>query len=376
MKYLYLITTLFFFTQIGVAHEWNSLFISIDKNSKTNTFRARVLFDATNTYSQLKDNKDAPAQPREWLFFLSPAEHKMMQEEAKRQLQNLLTFSADDDQSYTANFSFPDWQYSPPKFPKILNGFAYFHVDISLPDAENIKIKTHKNSEKNINLTFEINTGITPRKYLLLNSEESAEISLPHTQTTLNTTPKNSTLEYSWVAFSSGFKHVIPQGIDHILFIILLALSTTSLKEKIGLALVFTLTHSLCFSLVFLGLISLTGISASLVEFLILASIIWMAIELIRKTNRNYQKWIIASIGLIHGLGFGSAMASALPISPLHLVPLILSLNLGIDSAQFLLVTVTSILLYTCKEHQPLVIKWISITAIIITSVLLIKGIL
>ena len=107
-----------------------------------------------------------------------------------------------------------------------------------------------------------------------------------------------------------GIEHVLA-GWDHLLFILGLVLLVRP-RQVIGVATSFTVAHSLTLAITALGFVS---VPSRPVEILIAASIVFLAIEVIRKHRGEpsiaaRKPWLIAfAIGLIHGFGFAGALA-------------------------------------------------------------------
>jgi hypothetical protein len=103
-----------------------------------------------------------------------------------------------------------------------------------------------------------------------------------------------------------GFKHVIPLGFDHILFILSIFFLNSNIKSVIIQCSIFTLAHSLTLGLTAAGyLIADTRI----IESLIALSILFTSIENIVHSKINpYRLLIIFIFGLVHGMGFASAL--------------------------------------------------------------------
>jgi hydrogenase/urease accessory protein HupE len=107
-----------------------------------------------------------------------------------------------------------------------------------------------------------------------------------------------------------GFRHILPLGLDHILFIVAIFLNARSWQSLLLQATTFTLAHTLTLGLAAAGLISAP---ASLVEPLIALSIAVLAIEAIFfKQSNKWRLPVIFGFGLFHGLGFGEIMKSYL----------------------------------------------------------------
>ena len=134
----------------------------------------------------------------------------------------------------------------------------------------------------------------------------------------------------------SGFVHIIPLGLDHILFVLglfLFSLSGRVLFYQISL---FTLAHTFTLALSSLGIVLIAG---QIVEPLIALSIAYVAIETIwAKSRFSLQRaLLIIGFGLLHGLGFASVLADfGLPNA--QFIPALISFNIGVEAGQIALV--------------------------------------
>ncbi|WP_439100227.1 HupE/UreJ family protein [Congregibacter sp.] len=133
--------------------------------------------------------------------------------------------------------------------------------------------------------------------------------------------------------FITGFRHIFPDGVDHLLFVAALFFGSASFGGLVGIVTLFTLAHSLSLALTALGWFSAP---ASIVEPLILLSILWVAIANLRGRARAHTRYpLVIFFGLIHGLGFASALREiGLPAD--FLVTGLLAFNLGVEAAQLL----------------------------------------
>ncbi len=134
----------------------------------------------------------------------------------------------------------------------------------------------------------------------------------------------------------SGFVHIIPLGLDHILFVLglfLFSLSGRVLFYQISL---FTLAHTATLALSSLGIVRISG---QIVEPLIALSIAYVAIETIwAKSRFSIQRaLLIIGFGLLHGLGFASVLADfGLPDA--QFIPALISFNIGVEAGQIAIV--------------------------------------
>lgn len=132
-----------------------------------------------------------------------------------------------------------------------------------------------------------------------------------------------------------GFKHVLPLGLDHILFIFALFFLNSTLKSSVVQASMFTLAHSI--TLILTGLGYLVP-SLSIIEPLIAFSIFIMAAQNILFKEINHSRLaLIFLFGLIHGLGFANAFLS-LQIPAKLLLNALLAFNVGVELAQIFIV--------------------------------------
>lgn len=128
-----------------------------------------------------------------------------------------------------------------------------------------------------------------------------------------------------------GFTHVLPLGLDHILFILALCLYAPRLRPLLMQASAFTLAHSATLALTMTGVIDPPS---SLVEILIAVSIAYVAVENLAQPKASARRpLIVFAFGLLHGMGFASALREAAPVSA-DLVPALIGFNLGVEFGQ------------------------------------------
>jgi hypothetical protein len=128
-----------------------------------------------------------------------------------------------------------------------------------------------------------------------------------------------------------GFTHIVPFGLDHILFILGLFLLTSSLSAVLMQATAFTVAHSITLALAVCGVVSPPP---AIVEPLIAASIVVVGVENVLARRATARRTLLAfAFGLLHGLGFASVLTeSGMP--PGHLWVALLSFNVGVELGQ------------------------------------------
>lgn len=135
-----------------------------------------------------------------------------------------------------------------------------------------------------------------------------------------------------WRDDGGGLK--LPDGIDHILFLLALLLAGGSIWKLAGIATGFTAGHSITLALSGLGLVRP---SPRIIEPLIALSIAWVA-ALAFLGNKESHRWKTATaFGLIHGFGFAGALTQ-LDLTTPDLVKALFGYNVGIELGQISLV--------------------------------------
>ena len=128
-----------------------------------------------------------------------------------------------------------------------------------------------------------------------------------------------------------GFKHIIPKGLDHILFVLALFLLSPKLKPLVIQISIFTLAHTIT---LFLGVLDIITIPGIIVEPLIALSICFIAIEnLFTENIKRTRPYLIFFFGLLHGLGFARVLNEIGVSSDLFFLSLI-SFNVGVELGQ------------------------------------------
>jgi hypothetical protein len=182
--------------------------------------------------------------------------------------------------------------------------------------------------------------------------------------------PKREVMVFSfWQYLKLGFRHIVPHGADHGLFVIGLLLTHSLLSGRLRwlkqLALqlsFFTLAHSVTLALGALGVVS---VDAALVEPLIALSIVYVGVEPLlakwwsskgepSKEQQRSKLWrrssVVFAFGLLHGLGFASAL-SVKGLQEGALVTSLLAFNLGVEAGQLFVAAVVAALLFPVRTR-------------------------
>jgi hypothetical protein len=142
----------------------------------------------------------------------------------------------------------------------------------------------------------------------------------------------------TWRFLALGFEHIL-DGTDHLLFLACLVIPFRRLRELVLIVTAFTIAHSVTLIASAYGLAPGALWFPPLVETLIAASIVFMAIENITASHSTQRRWLMAfAFGLIHGFGFSFALRESLQFAGSHLTASLLSFNAGVEIGQLLVV--------------------------------------
>ncbi len=140
-----------------------------------------------------------------------------------------------------------------------------------------------------------------------------------------------------------GFTHILPKGLDHILFVLGLFLLSTRLKPLLWQVTAFTVAHSITLGLSIYGVVAL---APAIVEPLIALSIAYVAVEnMITRQLHAWRVLVVFLFGLLHGLGFAGVLRElGLPRS--EFLTALLAFNLGVECGQLAVITVAALALW------------------------------
>lgn len=200
------------------------------------------------------------------------------------------------------------------------------------------------------NAALRVGTQQNPELYSIYLKEGKASdlVSLDLTNNCSNTENSqklggclNTTQTSGWDSFinyiSVGFTHIIPLGIDHILFVVGLFLLSTQLRPLLIQITTFTLAHTVTLAL---GMFGVLSISPAIVEPLIAASIVYVCIENIYADKlTRWRPYVVFLFGLLHGLGFASVLTEFGLVKSNYISGLI-GFNVGVELGQLAVIAV------------------------------------
>jgi len=147
---------------------------------------------------------------------------------------------------------------------------------------------------------------------------------------------QRSTLEVGLQYIGLGFTHIVPKGLDHILFVLGLYLLSTKWKPLLVQVTSFTIAHSITLGLSMYGVLSLPS---SIVEPLIALSIAYVAIENVLTSELHaWRPVVVFGFGLLHGMGFAGVLQEiGMPRS--EFVTALVAFNVGVELGQLAVIT-------------------------------------
>jgi hypothetical protein len=133
-----------------------------------------------------------------------------------------------------------------------------------------------------------------------------------------------------------GFHHIVPEGIDHILFVLGLFFLGITWRKLIFQTTVFTVAHA---TTLFLSTYGIFSLPSKYVEPGIALSIAFIALENVFNPRLGWKRLaVVFSFGLIHGLGFASSL-SEIPFPKHQFIVALLGFNFGVDWGQLFIIS-------------------------------------
>ncbi|MEM9426475.1 MAG: HupE/UreJ family protein [Pseudomonadota bacterium] len=128
-----------------------------------------------------------------------------------------------------------------------------------------------------------------------------------------------------------GFDHIVPKGLDHILFVLGLFFFSLRMGALLWQVTAFTLAHTVTLAL---GALDIIRLSPDIVEPIIAASIVYVGIEnLFLRKLPPWRPFVVFGFGLLHGLGF-AAVLQDFGLSNDNFLAKLIGFNVGVEIGQ------------------------------------------
>lgn len=147
-----------------------------------------------------------------------------------------------------------------------------------------------------------------------------------------------------------GFTHILPLGLDHILFVLGLFLLSARWRPLLAQVTAFTIAHSITLALSIYGVFSLPP---SIVEPLIALSIAYVAIENVLTSRLHaWRTVVVFGFGLLHGMGFAGVLQEiGMPRS--EFITALVTFNVGVELGQLAVMTLAFLLVGAWFKDRP-----------------------
>lgn len=143
----------------------------------------------------------------------------------------------------------------------------------------------------------------------------------------------------AWVFLTSGFYRFL-DGLDHLLFVLVLAIPYRRARNLVIPIAAFAVAHSITLTLSALGFAPVGTWFASTIGALMALSIVYVAIENAVGANLK-RRWMVAFLfGLVHGFGFAIAFGDALQFAGSHPVTALIFFNIGLEAGTIIILSI------------------------------------
>ena len=147
-----------------------------------------------------------------------------------------------------------------------------------------------------------------------------------------------------------GFTHIVPYGLDHMLFVVSLYLLTRGFRPLLMQVSAFTVAHSITLGL---GMFGVVSVRPSVVEPLIAISIAYVALEnIVVSELKPWRILVVFGFGLLHGLGFAGALRE-LGLPRGEFVTALVTFNLGVEAGQLAVIGTAFLLVGYWFDRRP-----------------------
>jgi len=161
---------------------------------------------------------------------------------------------------------------------------------------------------------------------------------------------KMSVADAAMVYMGLGYKHILPLGFDHILFILSLFLLSPKLKPVLWQATAFTVAHSVTLGLAMYHVLTPP---TRIVEPVIALSIMYVALEnIISPKLKTSRIGVVFLFGLVHGMGFAGALGQLGLPKNAYLISLVM-FNVGVELGQLTVILTAWFLLAKWFGNKP-----------------------
>jgi hypothetical protein len=347
LRFLVLLLVFSSLPQLVRAHQVETVEFEFQKLDK----EWRLLGDMDIAFMLPETRKVQGGQPlsREAVMKAPPEELARIRRETENTLRHLMrmTFAGKD---IPWRIEFPDFEKKPFALPEELADWALLSVRIVV-DAQPGpgEFRIHWNDEESAELIVLTEDSEDGEIVSVRPGGEIVLVKVAATGVATATTPKSTF--GGWIY--TGYRHVLPVGLDHMLFIFGLFLIVLKWRPLMWQSLVFTVAHSATLALSVLGWVHL---DTKIVDILIAFSIAFIGVENLLAHKVGKLRYILVfCFGLIHGIGFASTMADKVKGIPRdQLTAPLLGFNVGVELAQITVLAASFLIFWPIQKHTRL----------------------
>lgn len=199
-------------------------------------------------------------------------------------------------------------------------------------------------------------TALDPELCAALEALDSSGKGAPELPTPTDATGERGFAANAGLYVRIGIGHILPGGLDHILFVLALFLSSRTLRALLWQISAFTLAHTATLGLAAAGVIAPPAV---IVEPLIAASIAVVAVEslLFRARIPRWRVLVVFLFGLVHGLGFAGFFGE-LDLPSGQFWSALIGFNIGVEIGQLGVIAAAAVLAAVLRKrvaaiHEP-----------------------
>ena len=207
-------------------------------------------------------------------------------------------------------------------------------------------------------------TGLTIAERLLSRNSTLVVVQFDPAAAAATATPSPATLPSFAGFLKLGVEHILT-GYDHLLFLFALLIVTRNFMSALQIITCFTVAHSITLGVAAFDLVQ---VSSRIVEPLIAASIVYVALENLLRGNDPKGRWLLTfAFGLIHGFGFASVLRElgvgsngggiALPL---------VSFNLGVELGQLMVAAIALPVIWKLRTHPVFIRRCVPACSVLV----------
>lgn len=324
-------------TSSAIAHDFSVTDVVVRFN-EDRTYRVDMICDVDALALGLPPSADSRAAYKR-LAEMTDEERQVYIDHAKDTLLRRvrIRFDRGEKELPDVTFPFPGQQVPGIDDPSFLGLTARFEDKI--PEGAKTFTFGASRSFMSVRLVILDAIGGGEARHVLAPSERSPAY-------TIGAPPANQdsdgwTAGTFWRYLVLGFEHILPAGVDHILFVLGLFLLSLKLKPLLWQITAFTVAHSVTLALSIYDVVSLPSRP---VETLIALSICYVAVEnLLTRELKPWRPAVVFAFGLLHGLGFAGVLRE-LGLPENQFAEALIAFNVGVELGQVAVVLIALLL--------------------------------